>query len=174
MAANKCTSVAGHFDLIFITIIFYDVSLTNNHLNIYKSDTEKTRKISHLQFFWPTQACTIPSLIDLMLHICCCLQTQKTPASATMNMLFCATHQVSTLSSQTMHTLQTIFRSQIKSIQSRILQHATQTMSTRHKKLPMPVTKKQEQTSSPLMLPYPMFSSRMFQKQFAKCTSQSI
>jgi len=30
------------------------------------------------------------SLIDLMLHICRCLQTQKTPASATLNMLFCA------------------------------------------------------------------------------------
>ena len=33
---------------------------------------------------------TLASLIDLMLHICHCLQTQKTPASATMNMLFCA------------------------------------------------------------------------------------
>jgi hypothetical protein len=33
---------------------------------------------------------TLTSLIDLMLHICRCLQTQKTPASATMNMLFCA------------------------------------------------------------------------------------
>ena len=34
----------------------------------------------------------IPTLvsINLMLHICRCLQTQKTPASATMNMLFCA------------------------------------------------------------------------------------
>ena len=32
----------------------------------------------------------LTSLIDLMLHICRCSQTQKTPASATMNMLFCA------------------------------------------------------------------------------------
>jgi hypothetical protein len=32
----------------------------------------------------------LPSFIDLMLHIYRCLQTQKTPASATMNMLFCA------------------------------------------------------------------------------------
>jgi hypothetical protein len=32
----------------------------------------------------------LASLIDLMLHTCRCLQTQKTPASATMNMLFCA------------------------------------------------------------------------------------
>jgi hypothetical protein len=34
----------------------------------------------------------LASLIDLMLHICHCSQTQKTPASATttMNMLFCA------------------------------------------------------------------------------------
>jgi hypothetical protein len=30
------------------------------------------------------------SLIDLMLHMCQCSQTQKTPASATMNMLFLA------------------------------------------------------------------------------------
>ncbi len=33
---------------------------------------------------------TLATLINLMLHICRCLQTQKTPASATMNMLFCA------------------------------------------------------------------------------------
>ena len=33
---------------------------------------------------------TLVSLIDLMLHICHCSQTQKTPASATMNMLLCA------------------------------------------------------------------------------------
>ncbi len=33
---------------------------------------------------------TLVSLINLMLHICRCSQTQKTPASTTMNMLFCA------------------------------------------------------------------------------------
>ena len=33
---------------------------------------------------------TLASLIDLMLYICRCSQTQKTPASATMNMFFCA------------------------------------------------------------------------------------
>ncbi len=33
---------------------------------------------------------TLPSLINLMMHMCHCLQTQKTPASATMNMLFLA------------------------------------------------------------------------------------
>ncbi len=32
----------------------------------------------------------LASLIDLMLHMCCCLQTQKMPASDKMNMLFCA------------------------------------------------------------------------------------
>ena len=32
----------------------------------------------------------LASLINLMLHICHCLQTQKTPASATMNLLSCA------------------------------------------------------------------------------------
>jgi hypothetical protein len=33
---------------------------------------------------------TLASLINLMLHMCHCVQTQKTPASATMNMLFLA------------------------------------------------------------------------------------
>ncbi len=33
---------------------------------------------------------TLASLIDLMMHMSSCLQTQKTPASATMNMLFLA------------------------------------------------------------------------------------
>ena len=33
---------------------------------------------------------TLASLIDLMLHICRCSQTHKTPASATVNMLLCA------------------------------------------------------------------------------------
>jgi len=33
---------------------------------------------------------TLASLIDLMLHICRCSQTQKTLASAKMNILFCA------------------------------------------------------------------------------------
>ncbi len=33
---------------------------------------------------------TLAALIDLMLHICQCSQTQKTPASIRMNMLFCA------------------------------------------------------------------------------------
>ncbi len=32
----------------------------------------------------------LASFIDLMLHICRCSQTHKTPASTTMNMLFCA------------------------------------------------------------------------------------
>jgi hypothetical protein len=31
---------------------------------------------------------TLASLIDLMMHMCHCLQTQKKPASGTMNMLF--------------------------------------------------------------------------------------
>jgi hypothetical protein len=33
---------------------------------------------------------TLASLIDLMMYMCCCWQTQKTPASATMNMLYLA------------------------------------------------------------------------------------
>jgi hypothetical protein len=41
----------------------------------------------------PTPICGIPTvafLIDLMMHMCHCLQTQMTPASATMHMLFLA------------------------------------------------------------------------------------
>jgi hypothetical protein len=33
---------------------------------------------------------TLQSLIELMLHMCWCAQTHKTPASKDMNMLFCA------------------------------------------------------------------------------------
>jgi hypothetical protein len=33
---------------------------------------------------------TLASLIDLMLHMCHCAQTHKTPAFTRMNMLFCA------------------------------------------------------------------------------------
>jgi hypothetical protein len=33
---------------------------------------------------------TLASLIDLMLHMCCCTQTHKMPASTRMNILFCA------------------------------------------------------------------------------------
>jgi hypothetical protein len=34
---------------------------------------------------------TLQSLIELMLHMCLCAQTHKTPTSKDMNMLFCAT-----------------------------------------------------------------------------------
>ncbi len=33
---------------------------------------------------------TLQSLIDLMFHVCQCAQTNKTPTSKDMNMLFCA------------------------------------------------------------------------------------
>ena len=92
---------------------------------------------------------TLASLIDLMLHLCRCSQTQKTPASATMNMLFCAVSPglYSFFTNKTYP--QTIFRSRQKSIQSQISLHATQTTSARQSKLPTPATEKQEQTSSP-------------------------
>jgi hypothetical protein len=32
---------------------------------------------------------TLQSLIELLFHLCCCTQTQRSPASATMNLLFC-------------------------------------------------------------------------------------
>jgi len=91
----------------------------------------------------------IASLIDQMLHICHCSQTQKTLASATMNMLFCAESPGLFFFFLMKHTLQTIFRSWQKSIQSQISLHATQTTSARQSKLPTPATEKQEQTSSP-------------------------
>jgi hypothetical protein len=33
---------------------------------------------------------TLQSLIELLFHLCRCAQTQQSPASATMNLLFCA------------------------------------------------------------------------------------
>jgi hypothetical protein len=33
---------------------------------------------------------TLQSLIELLFHLCLCAQTQRSPASATMNLLFCA------------------------------------------------------------------------------------
>jgi hypothetical protein len=33
---------------------------------------------------------TLQSLIELLFHLCCCAQTQSLPASATINLLFCA------------------------------------------------------------------------------------
>jgi hypothetical protein len=32
----------------------------------------------------------LQSLIEPLFHLCCCAQTQRSPASATMNLLFCA------------------------------------------------------------------------------------
>ncbi len=32
----------------------------------------------------------LQSLIELLFHLCCCAQTQRSPASMTMNLLFCA------------------------------------------------------------------------------------
>ncbi len=33
---------------------------------------------------------TLQSLIELLFHICCCTQMQRSPAPASMNLLFCA------------------------------------------------------------------------------------
>jgi hypothetical protein len=33
---------------------------------------------------------TLQSLIELLFHLCCCMQMQRSPASATMNLLLCA------------------------------------------------------------------------------------
>jgi hypothetical protein len=33
---------------------------------------------------------TLQSLIELLFHLCCCAQTHQSPASTTMNLLFCA------------------------------------------------------------------------------------
>ena len=65
---------------------------------------------------------TLTSLIDLMLQICQCSQTQKTPASATMNLLFCA---ASLLHPRRLPCI--IFCSRMKLIQSQISLPATLT-----------------------------------------------
>jgi len=84
---------------------------------------------------------TLTSLIDLMLHICRCSQTQKTPASATMNMFFSAASPglYSFFTNKSYPTNYFPFLAEVD----------TQTMGARHSKLPTPTTKKQEQTSSP-------------------------
>ncbi len=73
----------------------------------------------------------LASLIDLMLHMCCCLQTQKTPASDKMNMFSVLHHQVSIPSSQRKLTLQLSFRSHQKLTQSQIFPPAPLTTSAR-------------------------------------------
>jgi hypothetical protein len=48
-------------------------------------------KIGFPQALEPIQGIpTLQSLIKLLLHLCRCVQTQRSPASATMNLLFCA------------------------------------------------------------------------------------
>jgi hypothetical protein len=48
-------------------------------------------KTKFLQALEPIQEIpTLQSLIELLFHLCCCVQTQRSPASATMNLLFCA------------------------------------------------------------------------------------
>ncbi len=92
---------------------------------------------------------TLASLIDLMLHIYRCSQTQKTPASVTMSMLFCAASPdlYSFFTTEAYPT--TFFPFPVKLMQSQISPPATRKTSEKHLKLPMPATKKQEQTSSP-------------------------
>jgi len=75
---------------------------------------------------------TLASLIDLMLHICRCSQTPKTPASATMNMLFCAASPglYSFFITETYPS--TFFPFPKKLMQSQISPPATRTTSEKH------------------------------------------
>jgi hypothetical protein len=67
-----------HLDLLFTMSALTDFSLTSMKA-AFSAAPEPIHGIP-----------TLGSLIDLMLYMCHCSQTQKTPASATMNMLFLA------------------------------------------------------------------------------------
>jgi hypothetical protein len=59
------------------------------------STTNKTSladmKMGYPQALEPIQGIqTLQSLIKLLFHLCCCMQMQRSPASASMNLLFCA------------------------------------------------------------------------------------
>jgi hypothetical protein len=86
------------------------------------------------------------SLIDLMMNMCCCLQTQKTPASATMNMLFLVASSDLYLYLTNKHTLQVTSPSQRKLMMFQTSSRAHPTTSAKVLKLHMPTTKKLKQT----------------------------
>ena len=90
----------------------------------------------------------LPSLIDLMLHICRCLQTHKTPALATMKMLFCAASPgLYSFFTNEMYP-SSFFCFLKKLMQSQTSPPAPLTTSARASKPHTPSTKKQEQISS--------------------------
>jgi hypothetical protein len=65
-----------HLDLLFTMSALIETSLTSMKA-AFPTAPEPIHGIP-----------TLALLFDLMLHMRCCSQTQKTPASATMNMLF--------------------------------------------------------------------------------------
>ncbi len=93
---------------------------------------------------------TLASLIDLMIHMCRCSQTQKTPASATMNMLFCAASPglYSFFMNRAYPTNYCAFLAEVDSIPDFSACNSDNERETKSK-LPTPAPKKQEQTSSP-------------------------
>ena len=92
---------------------------------------------------------TFALLIDMMLHICRFLQTHKTPALTTMNMLFRATSPGLYLFFTNKNYQSSFFRFRPKLKPSRSSQPAHLTMSARARKLPKSATKKPELTLLP-------------------------
>jgi hypothetical protein len=68
-----------------------------DHLTSFNISALKETSLTSMKTAFPTAPKpvqgipTLQSLIELMLHMCWCAQTHKTPASKDMNMLFCAT-----------------------------------------------------------------------------------
>ncbi len=91
---------------------------------------------------------TLASLINQMMHMCRCLQTQKTPASATINMLFLAALPDLYLYFTNKHTLQATSPSLRKLMMFQTSLRAHPTMSVKVLKQHMPMTKRLKWTSS--------------------------
>ncbi len=116
---------------------------------------------------------TLTSLIDLVMHMCHCSQTQKTPASGTMNILFLA-------ASPDLHLYFTnkVYPSSYfpfpKEVDD-ILDFSACTSNNERERLKTTLAhdQKLKRTQSWWILPSPMFSSQIYQKRFVKHTSWS-
>jgi len=117
---------------------------------------------------------TLVSLIDLMLHICRCSQTQKTPASATMNMLFCATSPglYSFFTNDAYHTDYFPFPDEVDSVPD----FSACNSDNEHETLKATNARDRKARADIVTMNATLsdVSSQIFQKQFAKRASQSV
>jgi hypothetical protein len=67
------------------------IALTSFNMSALTETSLTSMKVAFPTASKPVQGILmLQSLIELMLHMCRCAQTHKTPASKDMNMLFCA------------------------------------------------------------------------------------